>query len=66
MFSSTGISFAGVSKRSTRVDTEPRFGGELKAINDKTESFLERKGGPEVVGAVVKSSGGGGQEEPGV
>jgi hypothetical protein len=40
MFSSTGFSFVGVSKRSTRVDSEPRFARELKAIRDKRERFF--------------------------
>src|SRR6185437_2298549 len=40
MFSSTGFSFLGVCKRSTRVDSEPRFHKELKAIRDKRERFI--------------------------
>jgi hypothetical protein len=30
-------------KRPTPVDSEPRFGGELKAIRDKKRIFIEKK-----------------------
>jgi hypothetical protein len=45
MFTSTGFSFLGLSQRSTRVDSEPHFGEELKAIRDKKERFLSGKMG---------------------
>src|SRR5262249_47727374 len=37
------LSFWGFSQRSTRVDSEPRFGGERKAIRDKKERFIESR-----------------------
>jgi hypothetical protein len=43
MFSSTGFSFVGIGKRSTAVDSEPRFGGELKAIKDRKGRFIESR-----------------------
>jgi hypothetical protein len=49
MFNSTGCSFVGVWKRSTRVDSEPHFPGELKAIRDKMERFLGLRGSMGVV-----------------
>jgi hypothetical protein len=58
------LSFLGFRRRSTRVDSEPRFAGERKAIRDKKERFFERKGGLEVVVAVVESASGGDQERP--
>src|SRR6516165_851332 len=66
MLSSTGFSFLGVWKRSTRVDSEPRFAEKRKAIRDKTERFFERKKGQEVVVAVVESGSGADPERPSV
>src|SRR6516162_515106 len=57
-FSSTGFSFLGLSERSTRVDSEPRFAEKRKAIRDKTERFFERKEGQEVVAPVPESAAG--------
>jgi hypothetical protein len=37
------LSFVGVLKRSTRVDSEPRFAGELKVIRDKKERFIKSR-----------------------
>ena len=59
------LSFLGVSGRSTRVDSEPRFPGERKAIRDKKERFFERKGGQEVVAPVPESAAGAKKERPG-
>jgi hypothetical protein len=66
MFSSTGFSFLRLSERSTRVDSEPRFTGERKAIRDKKERFFERKTGAEVAVAVVESAAGADSEWCGV
>ena len=46
------------------MDSEPRFAEKRKAIRDKKERFLERKGGPEIVVAVVESASGAAQERP--
>ena len=46
------------------MDSEPRFAKKRKAIRDKKERFLERKGGPEIVVAVVESASGAAQERP--
>ena len=43
MFTSTGFSFVGMGKRSTRVDSEPHFVEKLKAIRDKKERFFSRE-----------------------
>src|SRR5690242_12209774 len=40
MLSSTGFSFLGMGKRSTRVDSEPQFAEKCKAIRDKKERFF--------------------------
>jgi hypothetical protein len=66
MFSSTGFSFLGVWERSTRVDSEPRWAEELKAIRDKKERFFERKGWLELVVPVVESASGADRERPAV
>src|SRR5262249_20008 len=64
MLSSTGFSFLGLSRRSTRVDSEPRFAEKRKAIRDKRERFVERKGGPEGVVLIPESASGADQEGP--
>ena len=46
------------------MDSEPRFAKKRKVIRDKKERFLERKGGPEIVVAVVESASGAAQERP--
>ena len=46
------------------MDSEPRFAKKRKAIRDKKERFLERKGGSEIVVAVVESASGAHQERP--
>jgi len=43
MFISTGFSFVGVWKRSTRVDSEPQIAAKLKAIRDKKERFFDSR-----------------------
>src|SRR6516225_1532019 len=58
LLSSTGFSFVGFRRRSTRVDSEPRFAEKRKAIRDKKERFFERKGGQEMAVPVVESAAG--------
>src|SRR5262249_25498944 len=58
------FSFRGVWKRSTRVDSEPRFATKRKAIRAKKGRFFERKGGPEMVVPAVESASGAAQERP--
>jgi hypothetical protein len=43
MFTSTGFSFVGIGKRSTRVDSEPQIAQKLKAIREKKERFFESR-----------------------
>src|SRR6516165_3230656 len=66
MFSCTGFSFLGLSRWSTRVDSEPRFGEKRKAIRDKKERLFERKGRPEEDALVVKSTASADQEWSGI
>ena len=46
------------------MDSEPRFAEKRKAIRDKKERFLERKGEQEIVVPVVESASGADQERP--
>src|SRR5262249_44716376 len=66
MFSCIGFSFLGLSRRSARVDSEPRFAAKRKVIRDKEERFFERKKGQEIVVAVVESASGADPEGPSV